>query len=119
MRYKIVNITNAYLTLEPPSLMKRGAVEYREYSVIPDRVQYLKEKGLIEIVPVGDPSIDIISTSSEKDNLKVINSVQPVQLVDPVKSSAKAVLPDLKNYSAVPFIESNKVEFVDILSLFK
>jgi hypothetical protein len=55
MRYRITNITNAYLTLEPPSLFKRGEVTYREYANIPDRIAYLKEKGLIEVTPVGAP----------------------------------------------------------------
>lgn len=113
MRYKITNITNAYLTLEPPSLMKRGSVEYREYSVIPDRVQYLKEKGLIEIVPVGASFTEIVNKVENK-TFKEGASISNI-----IKSSSKAILPDLKNYSAVPFIENNKVEFVDILDLFK
>lgn len=117
MLYKITNISNTNLILEPPTVLRSGNHITREYppGIIPKRMTVYQKQGMIEICPVS-------SSSKVRKKLVVVNKTESLDIyveVPRVYTSAKAVLPDLKNYNKVPFIESNKIEFVDITGLFK
>jgi hypothetical protein len=109
MRYRITNITNAYLTLEPPSLFKRGEVTYREYANIPDRIAYLKEKGLIEIVPVGPPEINLGNSSKNSE----IVQIKPIE----IKQSIDPVLPTIELNKNLQFKISNVVYDIEVINV--
>lgn len=113
MRYRITNVTNAYLTLEPPSLFKRGESTYREYSVIPDRILYLKEKGLIELVPVGPPETG--PTFKNSSNIEQTTIVESKQRVEPILPSVELN----KNLQFKSFNISYDIEFVNITEVKK
>ena len=53
MRYRIKNISNGYVTIEKNHLMKKGDEAYRFYSKVPDHLEDLKSRELIEITPIG------------------------------------------------------------------
>jgi len=58
MKYKIKNITNGYITLEPPNILRRDTEIIREYpnGKLPDRIRHFRDVGMIDVSPLKEES---------------------------------------------------------------
>jgi hypothetical protein len=62
LKYRITNISKAFLSPEPPLLLPAGQSDHRNFTEIPKRYQELRDQGLLEITAVGDKAEEIIVT---------------------------------------------------------
>ena len=91
MKYKITNITNGYISLEPPSILRRTDFVIREYTngKLPARIQYFRDQGMVDVSPVREtgqpvPESIVVSTqempAQEMPAQKFLPKISPVEV---------------------------------------
>lgn len=64
MKYRITNISKAYLSPEPPFLLPAGQSDCKTFTEIPKRYQELRDQGLLEITAIGDKAEEVVAASA-------------------------------------------------------